>query len=110
MEKRVFLDSAYAIALASRADEYHATAVGLSRIITQQRIELVTTRAICYEIGNALAKLRFRPVAVQFLENLASSAEAFDLYRSRRDKVESDGLHVICCDAATGDHGGADLR
>src|SRR5262249_31176800 len=88
-----------AIALASRADQYHTRAVELSRIVTQRRIELVTTRAICFEIGNALAKLRFRPIAVQFLESLGSSAsveitpaaeemyaEAFDLYRNRPDK------------------------
>lgn len=54
---------------------------------------------MCFEIGNALAKLRFRAISVQFLDGLESSSttdivpltedlhrQAFDLYRQRLDK------------------------
>lgn len=95
----VFLDSAYAIALASRADEHHAKALQLSRHVASHRVRLLTTRAVCFEIGNALAKLRFRAISVQFLDGLESSSttdivpltedlhrQAFDLYRQRPDK------------------------
>ena len=70
MANQVFLDSAYVIALASRGDEHHQKAERLSRYIAQNSVKLVTSRAVCLEIGNALSKLRFRRVAVQFLDAL----------------------------------------
>ena len=62
-------------------------------------MRLLTTRAVCFEIGNALARVRFRPVAVRFLNELESSPgaqvisgsedlyrQAFELFRQREDK------------------------
>lgn len=99
MGDRVFLDTAYAIALASRTDQYHQRALTLSRYIESHRIKLITTRAVCLEIGDALAKLRFRSTAISFLDALERSptvevlgiteelfAAALALYRERRDK------------------------
>ena len=99
MGPTAFLDTAYAIALASRTDQHHARAISLSQYIDSHRIPLVTTRAVCLEIGDALAKPRFRPVAVAFLDALERSssveivpaseelcAGALELYRQRPDK------------------------
>jgi uncharacterized protein len=99
MESRVFLDSSYAIALASRTDEHHAKALQLSAYIASHRVRVLLTRAVCFEIGNALARPRFRSVAVQFLDRLESSGtaeivpmpedsyhEVLRLYRERADK------------------------
>ncbi|MBM3883395.1 MAG: type II toxin-antitoxin system VapC family toxin [Verrucomicrobia bacterium] len=95
----VFLDTAYAVALASRTDEHHTKALTLAQHIAAHRVRLVTTRAVCLEVGDALARLRFRPTAIRFLESLQGAptveivpasetlcAEAFDLYRQRPDK------------------------
>src|SRR5206468_158149 len=99
MGNRVFLDSSYAIALASRTDQYHPQAIELSRHISNHRVRLLTTRSVCFEVANALAKPRFRSIAVGFLNCLEASATAeivpaseelyrhgFDLYRERPDK------------------------
>lgn len=95
----VFLDSAYAIALASRTDDHHQRAVALSREIQSRGIKLVTSRAVYFEIGDGLAKLRFRAAAIAFLQAIESAASveivptredlalaAFELYRNRPDK------------------------
>jgi len=84
----IFLDSSYAIALASRTDEHHARATELAAWIETERISLVTTRAIMLEIGNALAKKRYRSVAVNLLEAIERDAQiavvplSEDLYAS----------------------------
>ena len=102
MGNQVFLDSAYAIALASRSDEYHQKAERLSQYIANNAVKLVTNRAVCLEIGNALAKLPFRRVAVEFLAALDSAPTveivpasedlyrtAFALFQRRTDKAWS---------------------
>jgi hypothetical protein len=66
----VFLDSSYAIALAAPTDEHHARATELAAWIAAERIPLITTRAVMLEIGNALAKKRYRRAAVALLETI----------------------------------------
>jgi uncharacterized protein len=96
---KVFLDTAYAIALSSSKDEHHEQALQLAAEIEAGQIKLVTTRAVFYEIGNALARQRYRAAAIALLEALEFdpsveivsateelSARAFELYRSRSDK------------------------
>ena len=97
--RTLFLDSSYAIALASVNDEYHQNAVAVSREIVARKLHVITTRAVCCEIGNALAKPRYRSTAVEFLELLERSAtaqiialrediyySALELFRGRSDK------------------------
>ncbi len=97
--KEVFLDSSFAIALASTSDQHHQRSLQITDRIQQEGWELVTTRAICLEIGNALAKQRFRDAAVRLLGSLESDPtvtiepltedlylRACDLFRSRTDK------------------------
>lgn len=96
---KVFLDTSYAIALSAPADEYHRRAGELADRLEAEAIQIVTTRAILLEIGNALAKLRHRQAAIRLLNALehdptveivpvteALYKEAFELYRSRPDK------------------------
>ena len=95
----VFLDTAYAVALASRTDEHHPRAQALAQHIAEHRVRLVTTRAVCLEIGDALSRLRFRPTAIRFLASIEEApsveivpaseelcAAALGLYRQRPDK------------------------
>ena len=99
VELEVFLDAAYAIALSSRTDQFHGMAVELAQQLRTEGTKLVTTRAILLEIGNALAKQRYRSAAVRLLEALEVDpnvgivpltesvyAQAFELYRQRQDK------------------------
>ena len=60
---KVFLDTSYAVALSARTDENHKRAADLAEDLEVAGTHLVTTRAILLEIGNALAKLRYREAA-----------------------------------------------
>jgi len=99
MNDKVFLDTAFVIALASPADKYHEKAKRLSRQIERDGVSLITTRAVLIEIGDAMAEERRRNAGTVILEaleddgNLAiiqNSEElyrrAFALYKSRLDK------------------------
>ena len=96
---KVFLDAAYAIALSAPTDQFHQKAVELALRMERDNTKIVTTRAVLLEIGNALAKQRYRADAVSLLEALQEDpnvevaplseelfARAFDLYRTRPDK------------------------
>jgi uncharacterized protein len=99
LTSEVFLDTAYAIALSSLKDRYHARAAALADELEQRHVRLLTTRAVLLEIGSALARQRFRRAAVALLDALehdptveivplteAIFAKAFQLYRDRPDK------------------------
>jgi predicted nucleic acid-binding protein len=64
----VFLDTSYAIALASPKDTYHVRAEALADRLEQSRTRLVTTRAVLLEIGGALARQRYRSASVALLD------------------------------------------
>jgi hypothetical protein len=95
----VFLDTAYAIALAVRSDAHHEQAVALAKELIGANTRLITTRAVVLEIGNSLARLRYRKAALQLLRSLEGDPRveivpvsedlyqrAFQLFRSRPDK------------------------
>ncbi len=99
MLKPIFLDTSFAIALSAPTDEYHPRASELAERLEKDRARLLTTRAVILEIGNALAKLRYRYAAVELLNSLEADpnveivpltedlfARAFRLYRERPDK------------------------
>ena len=96
---RLFLDAAYAIALSAATDKYHKRAEVLARQIETDSIQMITTRAVILEIGNALAKSRYRAAAIELLDSLEedpdvkiialseeSYSRAMELYRQRLDK------------------------
>ena len=95
----VFLDTSYAIALSASNDEHHEQAVKLAEQLEADGTQLITTRAIVLEIGNTLARARYRNAAVELLDALENDpkveiipaseelcARAFQLYRNRLDK------------------------
>jgi uncharacterized protein len=65
--KRVFGDSFFFIALLNPHDSYHQRAAQLSRDWEGQ---IITTRWVLAEIGNALSGVNARPSFVTFLEGL----------------------------------------
>ena len=96
---KVFLDTSYAVALSSPADENHERAVELAEQLEASSSYFVTTRAILPEIGNALSKIRYRAAAVRLLTALENDPKveivpasddlyrrALEMYRDRLDK------------------------
>ena len=99
MNTEIFLDAAFAIALAAPSDQLHNRAFVLSQRLERDRTVMVTTQAVLLEIGNALSKRRYRAAAVELLSSLATDptievipmspelyAQAFELFRDRPDK------------------------
>ena len=95
----IFWDTSFAIALSSVTDQNHVRAVELAHQIEINKTRLVTTQAILLEIGNALAKKRYRTAAIQLLESLDTDPSvevvlltnslyrlAFNLFKQREDK------------------------
>jgi uncharacterized protein len=63
----VFLDTAFAIALSNTSDLLHEQATLLSYQLEREQTKIITTQAVLIEIGNALAKLKYRMVGVNLL-------------------------------------------
>ena len=95
----VFLDTAYAIALSAMTDQHHLKAVEVAQDLKAQNARLITTRAIVVEIGNALAKVRYRQAAIALIQALENDPnieiiplteawyrQALHLYQTRPDK------------------------
>jgi uncharacterized protein len=98
-ERKVFLDTGFAIAMVSPRDAYHGRAIQLADELTAAGTTIITTRAVLLEIGAALAKAAYRQAAVSLIELLENDpqveilplsddlfARAFKLFRSRSDK------------------------
>ncbi len=96
---KLFLDTAYVIALSVPRDTFHERSLQLADQLEAARVHLVTTRAVMLEIGNALSKQRHRSAAVKLLQALESDPlveivalseqlyqRAFRLYSTRPDK------------------------
>ena len=61
----LFLDASYAIALAAPTDRNHARARALAAKIKKDASPLTTTWPVLLEIGNSLARARYRAAAVR---------------------------------------------
>lgn len=96
---KFFLDAAYTIALSAVTDQYHQKAEILAKQIESEAIPLITTRAVVLEIGNALARIRYRAAAIELLDSLEEDPSveilplseelynrAMELYRQPPDK------------------------
>ena len=99
MNLEKFLDTSYAIALSSPADDYHNKALVIAKELKASKTPLTTTRAIILEIGNALSKQKYRSKSIQLLSSLENDKtvtivpmsetlyqKAFQLYCQRKDK------------------------
>jgi uncharacterized protein len=95
----VFLDTAYAIALASVTDEFHIPALTLADAMEASGIRLLTTWAVLLEIGNALSRAQYRQAAIELLSSILADPtveivplsdrlldQSLKLYSERRDK------------------------
>jgi uncharacterized protein len=70
MSNSIFLDTSFVLALMNERDQYHAMAENLSYKF--ENSPLITTDAVLFEIGNALAR-DFRKEAIAVIRMLRSS-------------------------------------
>ncbi len=95
----VFLDAAYAIALAVPEDEFHPKAAALAREMQLRRTPMITTEAILLEIGDALGRPKFRLAGVKLIRAILRDRQilvipltrglveqALELFGQRHDK------------------------
>lgn len=99
MPAEVFLDTSFAIALSAVSDQHHARAIVLANKLQASQTKLVTTRVVLMEIGNALARQKYRTAAIRLLTALENDprveifpltdqlyAQALALFQQRPDK------------------------
>jgi len=97
----IFVDAAFIIALLNTRDQHHAAAVAVENTLPD-RTRLVITRAVCIEIGNALAWPEIRARTAGLLASIEGDpkfvvvpwdervyAAALALFRDRPDKAWS---------------------
>src|SRR5947209_3159608 len=70
----VFLDTSQLVALASTRDEYHQKAIELADATAAAGRRIVTTAAVLLEVGNSLARHRYRQGAARLLRSLTADA------------------------------------
>lgn len=87
--KRVFVDTAYWLALTNSFDQYHAKAVEVSSALGNCR--LITTDAVLTEFLNALADsgIHIRSAAVQMVETIMRNPQVSVVPMSRRTFTRS---------------------
>lgn len=96
---RIFVDTAFVVALVNQKDQYHDQALELSR--KYENAPLLMTEAVLLEIGNALAK-DYKQEAIETIKAFRTSNEAvivevntqlfnkgFEMYKKYQDKVWS---------------------
>jgi len=97
MDRNVFLDTSYAIALVVNNDINHANASALSKKLFQEGTQTITTELILIEIADSLSRISFRHEAIGTTDKLRQLAQvveveksflqqAWFLYKNRPDK------------------------
>lgn len=94
---RIFVDTAFVVALVNQKDQYHDQALELSR--KYENAPLLMTEAVLLEIGNALAK-DYKQEAIETIKAFRTSNEVviaelnsqlfnsgFEMYEKYQDKV-----------------------
>ncbi|HEV3417100.1 MAG TPA: PIN domain-containing protein, partial [Pirellulales bacterium] len=66
----VFLDTSYAVALSAETDKFHVRALSVADELERLQTRVITTRAVFMEIGNSLARRRYRAAAIRLLAAL----------------------------------------
>jgi predicted nucleic acid-binding protein len=98
--KPVFLDASGLIAVANTDDHWHECAQTVWNNLFTQKMPLVTTSLVLFELGDGLARVGQRALAIELYDRLCRSplvrsvfvgpeqtAVAWDLFRDRPDKT-----------------------
>jgi uncharacterized protein len=94
-----FFDTSYAVALTVEDDVHHARAQVISEQLERESAQLITTRAVIYEIGNSFSRLRLRSSGISLIEEIRTDSlvtiiddtpdrfqSAFELFKKYQDK------------------------
>ena len=97
MKPAVFIDTSYFLALVNSRDKYHETAKTMAAQVSPP---FITSEAVLFELGNALAKPPHRVLAIQVLRQIRADtsieivsigsdlfAQTVAFYQSRPDKA-----------------------
>src|SRR5258708_3177866 len=95
----IFLDTSHVLALTNERDQWHAVASRWSERIAADGLPLITTEFVLIELGNALAAVRARNLAIDVIRTMRSGdsveivpashalfGAAVEFYSSRADK------------------------
>ncbi|CAN2042247.1 PIN domain-containing protein [Candidatus Magnetomoraceae bacterium gMMP-15] len=77
INKSVFMDTGFLIALIDNSDTYHEIAIESYRNLIMKKWPIITTEAILTELGNALSKLRWRQIAYKWITSIKKSKTIF---------------------------------
>jgi predicted nucleic acid-binding protein len=100
MKNRIFMDTAFLLATIDASDKYHTRAQKTYEHLSRGRWAIITTDAILVELGNGLAKIRWRQIAHTWITRVRGSqtlftvvpidqgilTQAIALYGTRQDK------------------------
>ena len=89
MDKSVFLDTSYTIALSNKDDKYCKRASEISKEIISNRINIVTTELVLIEIADSLAKTKYRNRCIYTMHDIRGMAYVIQLGNSRNSKAWS---------------------
>lgn len=97
MKPAIFIDTSYFLALVNGRDKYHQAAKDIAAQVTPP---FITSEAVLFELGNALAKPPHRTLAIQALHQIRTDttieivsigtdlfAQTVAFYQSRPDKA-----------------------
>lgn len=97
MKPAIFIDTSYFLALINSRDKYHLAAKAMALQVTPP---FVTSEAVLFELGNALAKPPHRILGIQVLQQIRADveievvniepdlfAQSIAYYQSRPDKA-----------------------
>ena len=83
MDKSVFLDTSYILALVFQDDDFHKIANNISNKISSERINVLTTELILIEIADSLSKVKFRQECIITIEKLRKFETVVDITQDR---------------------------
>jgi len=100
MDKRIFMDTAFLLAVIDRSDKYHLGAEECYRKLIKEKWSVIITEAVLTELGNGLSKIKWRQIAHRWIKKIQSCKTIFtivpvttelldnavELYGSRADK------------------------
>ena len=100
MKEKVFMDTAFLIAVIDTSDKYHDIAVTCYKNLIKHKWSVITTEAVLIEIGNGLSRLKWRQAAHKWVTSIQESKtifavvpttmelfnKAINLYGARLDK------------------------
>lgn len=97
MKPAIFIDTSYFLALVNSRDKYHQVAKTVAAQVTPP---FITSDAVLFELGNALARPPHRPLGIRALNQIRADttieivqidrallSQAVSFYQSRSDKA-----------------------